>query len=216
MKKIFVISLASVLALASCNKTATDENSQFSFVTNNPFIRAAEIGGGVQEFGFYTPDEWTISWNPVDWVTIDESQFNGKAGKQLGEYNIIQMNVAPLRKNESREVMFVVHAGGEDHVMRIIQEKPQVPNAPLKFEVAGSGNPAGGEYKFSVDKKYEITVTSTSSWIHIGEVDYEQNIVKFSVDPLPTNLESRTGAIEVRLSDGYLLGSLPIKQDGLE
>ncbi len=70
----------------------------------------------------------------------------------------------------------------------------------------------GGEYSFEAPEKYEITVKASNEWIVLGDIDYEKNLVKFSVDALPEDVESREGKIETLLSDGMLLGSLFIKQ----
>jgi len=211
MKKSLLI-VAAVLALAACKKT---EPKEFSFITN-PYIRAAEVGGGIQEFGFTTPGTWTITWNPVEWVTIDEIQFAGKAHKHLGEYHIIQMTVEPNRKNEDRSVEFVVHSEGKEHVQMITQLAPTLPSEPLVFSVKETGKDVnaieGGEYSFEAPEKYEITVKASDEWIALGDIDYEKNLVKFSVDALPQDVESREGKIEAFLSDGMLLGSLLIKQ----
>ena len=211
MKKSLLI-VAAMLALAACKKT---EPKEFSFITN-PFIRAAEVGGGLQEFGFTTPGAWTITWNPVEWVTLDESQFAGKANKHLGEYHVIQMTVEPNRRNEDRSVEFVVHAEGKEHVQKITQLAPTLPGEPLVFSIKETGKDVnaieGGEYSFEAPVKYEITVKAGDEWIVLRDIDYEKNLVKFSVDALPEDVESREGKIEALLSDGTLLGSLPIKQ----
>ena len=211
MKKSLLI-VAAVLALAACKKT---EPKEFSFITN-PFIRAAEVGGGPQEFGFTTPGTWTITWDPVEWVSIDESQFAGKAYKRLWEYYIIQMTVEPNRKNEDRSVEFVVHSEGKEYIQKITQRAPTLPAEPLVFSIKESGKDVnaieGGEYSFEAPEKYEISVKASNEWIVLGEIDYEKNLVKFSVDALPQDVESREGKIEAFLSDGMLLGSLLIKQ----
>jgi hypothetical protein len=149
-------------------------------------------------------------------VTIDESQFAGKAHKHLGEYHIIQMTVEPNRKNEDRSVEFVVHSEGKEHVQKITQLAPTLPSEPLVFSVKETGKDVnaieGGEYSFEAPEKYEITVKASDEWIALGDIDYEKNLVKFSVDALPQDVESREGKIEAFLSDGMLLGSLLIKQ----
>lgn len=211
MKKSLLI-VTAVLAFAACKKT---EPKVFSFLTN-PFIRAAEVGGGLQEFGFTTPGTWTITWNPVEWVTLDESQFAGKTYKHLGEYYIIQMTVEPNRRNEDRSVEFIVHSEGKEHVQKITQRAPTLPGEPLVFSVKETGKDVnaieGGEYSFEAPEKYEITVKASDEWIVLGDINYEKNLVKFSVDTLPEDVESREGKIEAILSDGMLLGSLLIKQ----
>lgn len=211
MKKSLLIVVA-MLALVACKKTAPKE---FSFITN-PFIRAAEVGSGPQEFGFATSGTWTITWDPVEWVTIDESQFAGKAHKHLGEYHIIQMTVEPNRKNEDRSVEFVVHSEGKEYIQKITQRAPTLPAEPLVFSIKESGKDVnaieGGEYSFEAPEKYEISVKASNEWIVLGEIDYEKNLVKFSVDALPQDVQSREGKIETFLSDGMLLGSLFIKQ----
>jgi hypothetical protein len=211
MKKSLLI-VAAVLALVACKKTAPKE---FSFITN-PFIRAAEVGSGPQEFGFATSGTWTITWDPVEWVSIDESQFAGKACKHLGEYYIIQMTVEPNRKNEDRSVEFVVHSEGKEHIQKITQLAPTLPREPLVFSIKESGKDVnameGGEYSFEAPEKYEITVKASDGWIVLGDIDYEKNLIKFSVEALPEDVESREGKIETFLSDGMLLGSLLIKQ----
>ncbi len=65
---------------------------------------------------------------------------------------------------------------------------------------------------FEAPEKYEITVKASDEWIVLGDINYEKNLVKFSVDTLPEDVESREGKIEAFLSDGMLLGSLLIKQ----
>ena len=206
MRTRFVILLAMLLMLASCEKT---ELPIFAFI-NNPITCSAKPEEGLQEFGFATSGSWTITWDPVDWVSIDERQLAGNAARRLGMCHIIQMEIERNRKNEDRIVEFTVHSGGEDHVMRIIQAKPELPESPLQFTVRDAGKQEGGMYEFNVPSKYEITVDCDCPWIQINDVDYYRNRVSFSVAAKRDGRAERSGVIKVLLSDGSLLGTATI------
>ncbi len=209
MKKIITILVMAVAMMMSlsCKKT---ETVTFAFATN-PYVRAAEISGNIQTFAFVSPNDWTITWTPVEWITIDESQFSGKASKTNKEYHTIVMNIDQLRENEDRTVEFTVTEGGNKHVMVITQAAPALPEELLEFG-PGTYSYKGGSYSFTVPNKYAITVEADSDWITLGEIDYEKNIVNFTLDEIPDGGESRSGAINVYLSDNYLLGTAVINQ----
>ncbi len=209
-KTIFTIIAAALLACItlSCQKKETIE---FAFATN-PYARAAEISSNIQTFAFVTPNDWTISWDPVEWITIDESQFSGKASKSSKDYYTIVMNIDRLRKNKDRTVEFTVNEGGNEHVMVITQKAPLVPDEPLSFAQDKTYPAKGGEYSFNVPEKYEITVETEDDWITIGEVDYQKNTVPYTVSELPDGAEARTGTIKVYLSNKDLLGTATIEQ----
>lgn len=208
MKKTIILVLMAAVAAVSCKK---QESVQFQFATN-PFTRSAELGGGIQTFGFISPNDWNITWDEVDWVTIEQSELSGKAAKNEFDWHTVTMTVLPNRRNEDRQVQFTVNEGGLSHIMTIIETKPLLPEQPLVFTAKGMDNPGGGTYEFTAPAKYEITVTSDSEWLTIGEVDYEANRVAFAVAPLPEGSEKRTGKISVLLSDGAVLGTLTVNQ----
>lgn len=210
MKKTILLFVAAVIAVStiSCQKS---EKIAFQFATN-PFERAAEITGNIQTFAFVSPNDWYITWDEVEWVTIDQGQLNGPASKSSIDYHTVHMTVLPNRRNEDRQVQFYVNEGGQSHVMTIIEKKPVLPKEPLEFTAKDMNKPEGGFYEFSAPVKFEITVTSDSEWIKLGEIDYEENVVKFDVEPLPVDVTSRSGKITVSLSDGALLGTLTVNQ----
>lgn len=210
MKKAILLFVAAAIAVStiSCQKS---ENIAFQFATN-PFERAAEITGNIQTFAFVSPNDWYITWDEVEWVTIDQGQLNGPASKSSIDYHTVHMTVLPNRRNEDRQVQFYVNEGGQSHVMTIIEKKPVLPKEPLEFTAKDMNKPEGGSYEFSAPVKFEITVTSDSEWIKLGEINYEENVVKFDVEPLPVDVTSRSGKITVSLSDGALLGTLTVNQ----
>ena len=58
----------------------------------------------------------------------------------------------------------------------------------------------------------DIVLDIYNAVTELGEIDYEENIVRFEVEPLPVDVTSRSGKITVSLSDGALLGTLTVNQ----
>ena len=152
--------------------------------------------GGPRSFSYEANFEYIVNAKAGSWATAEPKSDGTGVMFQVKPNTGLEIRVCELTVSPKNNPDFVVTT------FRVIQASPEWSVYPRTIEVPAEG----GDFDawLTAPAEHELTTEVSDDWISTGQVLAEGIMrLKIHVDPLPEDVESRTGTIDVRSGTLY-------------